>query len=101
MTSRAIQWLTLHASTAGRMGLTPGWGTKMPHTMSRKQTTKNNCFKPFISLPFCRGKRANLSWKEKQFCLDLWIFPPCCTFVILLACKTPEDRDDKGRESEN
>ena len=26
-----VQWLRLHASTAGGMGLIPGQGTKMPH----------------------------------------------------------------------
>ena len=28
-----VQWLRLHASTAGAVGLTPGWGTKIPHAM--------------------------------------------------------------------
>ena len=30
-TSLAVQWLRLCASTAGGMGLIPGWGTKMSH----------------------------------------------------------------------
>ena len=30
-TSLAVQWLRLHASTAGGMGSIPGWGTKIPH----------------------------------------------------------------------
>ena len=30
-TSLAVQWLTLHASTAQGTGLTSGWGTKIPH----------------------------------------------------------------------
>ena len=30
-TSQAVQWLRLHASNAGGMGLIPGWGTNIPH----------------------------------------------------------------------
>ena len=33
-TSLAVQWLRLHASTAGAVGLTPGWGTKIPRANS-------------------------------------------------------------------
>ena len=34
-TSLAVQWLRLRASNAGGTGLTPGWGTKIPHVMPR------------------------------------------------------------------
>ena len=30
-TSLVVQWLRCHTSTAGGMGLIPGWGTKIPH----------------------------------------------------------------------
>ena len=30
-TSPAVQWLRLRGSTAGGVGLIPGWGTKIPH----------------------------------------------------------------------
>ena len=30
-TSLVVQWLRLHASTAGGMGSIPGWRTKIPH----------------------------------------------------------------------
>ena len=42
-TSLALQWLGLRASTAMGMGLTPGWGTKVPHAMrcSQNKTKKN------------------------------------------------------------
>ena len=30
-TSLAVQWLRIHASTAGGMSLIPGWGIKVPH----------------------------------------------------------------------
>ena len=33
--SQAIQWLGLHASTAGGMGLIPGWGTKILNAMAK------------------------------------------------------------------
>ena len=29
-----VQWLRLHASTVGGTGSIPGWGTKIPHTIS-------------------------------------------------------------------
>ena len=32
-TSLAVQWLRLHASTAGHTGLIPGRGTKIPHAV--------------------------------------------------------------------
>ena len=30
-TSLAVQWLRLHSSTAGGVGLIPDWRTKIPH----------------------------------------------------------------------
>ena len=41
-TSLAVQWLRLHASTAGGVGLIPGWGTKIPHAMWRKKKKKKS-----------------------------------------------------------
>ena len=35
-TSLVVQWLGLHPSTAESGGLTPGWGTKIPHKQSKK-----------------------------------------------------------------
>ena len=32
-TSLVVQWLRPQTSTAGGMGLIPGWGTKIPHAM--------------------------------------------------------------------
>ena len=32
-TSLVVQWLRLHASTAGGAGSIPGWGTKIPHAL--------------------------------------------------------------------
>ena len=39
-TSLAVQWLKLHASTAGDVGLIPSWGTKIPHAMRHGQKKK-------------------------------------------------------------
>ena len=38
--SLAVQWLVLHASTAGGTGLIPGQGTKIPHAMWQKKKKK-------------------------------------------------------------
>ena len=35
-----VQWLRLHASDAGDVGLIPGQGTKIPHAMGRGQKEK-------------------------------------------------------------
>ena len=32
-TSLVVQWLRLHASSAGGAGSIPGWGTKIPHAV--------------------------------------------------------------------
>ena len=39
-TSLAVQWLRLHASTAGGAGSIPGWGTKILHAVRRGQKKK-------------------------------------------------------------
>ena len=39
-TSLAVQWLTLHVSNAGDVGLIPGWRTKMPHAARCGQKKK-------------------------------------------------------------
>ena len=35
-----IPWLELHASTIGRTGFIPGWGTKSSHVMWQRQRKK-------------------------------------------------------------
>ena len=40
-TSLVVQWLGLWASTAGGVGLIPGWGTKIPHAAWHDQKLKN------------------------------------------------------------
>ena len=39
-TSLAVQWLRLHASSAGGCGSIPGRGTKIPHAARRGQKIK-------------------------------------------------------------
>ena len=35
-TSLVVQWLRLHTSLVRGVGLSPGWGTKIPHAMAKK-----------------------------------------------------------------
>ena len=35
--SMEVQWLRLHASTGGGVGLIPGWGAKIPHLVRQKK----------------------------------------------------------------
>ena len=37
-----VQWLRLHASTAGGRGSIPGRGTKIPHAVRHSQKIKEN-----------------------------------------------------------
>ena len=46
-TSLAVQWLRLHASTAGGMGSIPGGGTKIPQATGHGQKINNNNNKSF------------------------------------------------------
>ena len=39
-TSLVVQWLRLHASTAGGGGSIPGQGTKIPHALGHGQKKK-------------------------------------------------------------
>ena len=41
-TSLAVQWLRLHASTAGGTGSIPSWGTKIPPASWCGQNNNNN-----------------------------------------------------------
>ena len=47
-----VQWLRLHAAGVGGMGLTSGWGTKIPHATGHGQ--KYNFFKKieFVNYEF-------------------------------------------------
>ena len=39
--NKLVQWLRLHTSNAGGMGLIPGWGTKIPHAVRCGQKKKS------------------------------------------------------------
>ena len=43
LASLAVQWVGLHASTAGGKGLTPGRGTQIPHAAQDGQKEKKKC----------------------------------------------------------
>ena len=46
-TSLVVQWLRLHASTAGGMGSIPSWGSQIPHATWRgKKKKKDNPPRP-------------------------------------------------------
>ena len=55
-TSLVIQWVRLYASTAGGMGLIPGWGTKIPHA---------------VALPKGKNKQAKNPNKHKTIDLNI------------------------------
>ena len=50
-TSLAVQWLGLHTSTAGGMGLIPGQGTKIPQAAQpkKKKKTKYDSWNSFYN----------------------------------------------------
>ena len=48
-TSLMVQWLRLHASPAGVMGLIPGQGTKILHAMEGEKVDAVFCFIAFLS----------------------------------------------------
>ena len=39
-TSLMVQWLRLHAPTAGGTGSNPGWGTKISHMPKKRKKKK-------------------------------------------------------------
>ena len=47
----AVQWLRLHASTVGGVGLIPGWGARISHAMEcgKKKKKKKNLDKRLIT----------------------------------------------------
>ena len=52
-TSLVVQWLRLHTSPVGGEGLSPGWGTKIPHTTwhgQEKKKGKQRLDKKIISI---------------------------------------------------
>ena len=49
-TTLAVQWLRLHAPTAGGMGSIPGWGTKVPHAIQLGHSKKKDKNKIFVNI---------------------------------------------------
>ena len=49
--SLAFQWFGLRASTAGGMGLIPGWGTKILHAAWLAKRKKKNQASVYAAIP--------------------------------------------------
>ena len=59
-TSLVVQWLRLHASTAGGTGSIPGGGTKIPHaTQPKKEKEEEEKER--------RRRRRRSSWTKNVF----------------------------------
>ena len=67
--SLVAQWLRLHASFAGGMGLIPGWGTKIPHAVGQGQKTKQDQKTPsMLGTCFQSGLRLHYSfWQHESW----------------------------------
>ena len=75
-TSLVVQWLRLHTSNAGGMGLIPGGGTKIPHVAQSSHPPptkkKNQTYIQMFSAALLNGKeletiQASISWwMDKQ-----------------------------------
>ena len=63
-TSQVVQWLRLHASNAGGMGLIPGQGTKIPHATLFSQ--KNLKTIVIIKKIKCYAKKECLRERQTQ-----------------------------------
>ena len=51
-TCLVVQWLRLHVSSAGGMGLIPGWRTKMPHAVWHGKTKLHSIWiSPYFKCP--------------------------------------------------
>ena len=82
--SPAVQWLRLHASTAGSMGSIPGWGTKISHATWHGQKEKN-------SIPIVRhAPLLSLLWGWQSVCGSPWALillgahqrTACCSSLV-------------------
>ena len=51
LTSLAVQWLRLHASSAGEAGSIIGWGTKIPRATRQSQKKKKHILGPHWAIP--------------------------------------------------
>ena len=77
-TSLVVQWLRLHASTAGAAGLIPGWGTKIPRDAAKKKKKKYIFFSSahgtFSRIDYILGHKSSLG-KFKKTEIISSIFP--------------------------
>ena len=61
------QWLTHCASTAGGVGLIPGWGTKILHAVCYSQERKKKNLKFEVLLGFSNGIQSNRQSESKSW----------------------------------
>ena len=78
-TSLAVQWLRLHASTAGGMGLTPGRGTKMPHAVQHGQKKKLNDIKESLLI---LGGVIMILWTDVCVCMHVYVYVMCVYIYV-------------------
>jgi len=57
-----VQWLGLHPSNAGGMGLIPGWGTKIPHAYTAQPKNKQHLRK----LNKINKNKNDLYWLQEK-----------------------------------
>ena len=86
-TSLLVQWLGLHASTAGGMGSIPGWGTKVPCAVWHGQKIFKN-----KKIKKKKNKFSPLKKKKKEMHLVYLLPPPIVQFVLKLPLNKLENK---------
>ena len=62
-----VQWLRLHVSNAGDMGLILGWGTKILHAVWQKKKKKKSHYTNILNVfNVLLSSKLNLKKKEKK-----------------------------------
>ena len=64
-TSLAVQWLRLHASTAGGADSTPHWGTKTPHDAPRGPKKRGHDSSITVPPPLLHKKKRANKWDTR------------------------------------
>ena len=84
-----VQWLRLHASNAGAVGLIPGWETKIPHVMQHGQKIKKKIKK--------ETKRSRESETSLSKHLDAVVSPFCSPLSPVLPGSLGKSHKKKSR----
>ena len=64
-TSLAVQWLSLHTSTAGSVGSLPGQGNKILHAMQHGKKKKSELLSAFKKIKQSKWKLSKFIAKSK------------------------------------